>query len=46
MKNVPTWGIIMENIKWIFFDVGPTLVDESKVYEERMKIVAEAANVS
>lgn len=36
----------MEYIKWIFFDVGSTLVDESKVYEERMKTVAETANVS
>lgn len=36
----------MEHIQWIFFDVGSTLVDESKVYEERMKMVAETANVS
>lgn len=36
----------MENIKWIFFDVGSTLVDESRVYEQRMKMVAEAASVS
>lgn len=36
----------MENIKWIFFDVGSTLVDESKAYEERMKAVAKTANVS
>lgn len=36
----------MEHFQWIFFDVGSTLVDESKVYEERMKMVAETANVS
>ena len=36
----------MENIQWLFFDVGSTLVDESKVYEERMKTVAETANMS
>lgn len=24
-------------IKWLFFDIGSTLVDESKVYEDRMK---------
>lgn len=36
----------MENIEWIFFDVGSTLVDESKAYEERLKIVAETAKVS
>lgn len=37
---------IMENIKWIFFDVGSTLIDESKAYEERLKSVARMANVS
>ncbi len=36
----------MENIQWIFFDVGSTLVDESKAYEKRLKIVAETAKVS
>lgn len=25
----------MDNIKWIFFDVGSTLVDETKCYEKR-----------
>ena len=38
-------GNILEDVQWLFFDVGATLVDESKVYEERMKIVAEAAKV-
>lgn len=33
-------------IKWIFFDVGSTLVDESRVYEGRMNKVAELAGVS
>lgn len=36
----------MENIEWIFFDLGSTLVDESKAYEERLKTVAETAKVS
>lgn len=36
----------MENIKCLFFDVGSTLVDESKAYESRMRSIAEAANVS
>lgn len=36
----------MENIEWIFFDVGSTLVDESKAYEERLRMVAETAKVS
>ncbi|MCD7738860.1 MAG: HAD family hydrolase [Lachnospiraceae bacterium] len=33
-------------IKWLFFDVGSTLVDESRVYEERMKKIAQLAKVS
>jgi 8-oxo-dGTP diphosphatase len=37
--------IKVKNIKWIFFDVGSTLVDESKVYEDRMRKIAEIANV-
>ncbi len=37
---------MFEGIEWLFFDVGSTLVDESKAYEERLKIVAETANVS
>jgi hypothetical protein len=32
--------IKVKNVKWIFFDVGSTLVDESKVYEDRMRKVA------
>ena len=35
-----------ENIKWLFFDVGSTLVDESGAYEKRMRSVAQAANVT
>lgn len=34
------------DIKWLFFDVGSTLIDESFVYENRMKRVAETANVT
>ena len=34
---------MMENIEWLFFDVGSTLVDESKVYEYRMRTVAQLA---
>jgi len=37
---------MLENIKWLFFDIGSTLVDESKAYEKRMRSVAKAANVS
>lgn len=31
---------MLEGIKWLFFDVGSTLVDESFVYENRMRNVA------
>jgi 8-oxo-dGTP diphosphatase len=37
--------IKVKNIKWLFFDVGSTLVDESKVYQDRMRKIAEIANV-
>ena len=35
-----------DEIKWLFFDVGSTLVDESKVYEDRMKRIAELSGVT
>lgn len=37
---------MFENIKWIFFDIGSTLVDESAAYEDRLKKTAESANVT
>lgn len=37
---------MIKNIKWLFFDVGSTIIDESKVYEGRIRKIAEAANVS
>lgn len=37
---------MLDNIKWLFFDVGSTLIDESMAYEKRLKSVAEAANVT
>lgn len=36
----------MNKIKWLFFDVGSTLVDESKVYERRFENIAQEAGVS
>lgn len=36
----------LDEIRWLFFDVGSTLVDESKVYEGRMRKAAELAGVS
>ena len=35
-----------DEIKWLFFDVGSTLVDESKVYEDRMKRIAEISGLT
>lgn len=38
--------LMFNNVEWIFFDVGSTLMDESKAYEHRIKAMAEEANVS
>lgn len=35
----------MENLKWIFFDLGSTLVDESKCLKERCKVIIEQNNL-
>lgn len=35
----------MENIKWIFFDLGSTLVDESECLKERCKVIIEQNNL-
>lgn len=32
-------------IKWLFFDVGSTLIDEHLVYEERLRNIAEEAGI-
>lgn len=37
---------MLENIEWLFFDVGSTLVDEHIAYEHRMKEIAEAAQIT
>ncbi len=36
----------MNNIKWLFFDIGSTLVDESECYEVRYKETTEGTNIS
>ena len=33
-------------IKWLFFDVGSTLVDETKVYVDRMKRITEVSGLT
>lgn len=37
---------MMENLEWLFFDVGSTLVDEHAVYEHRMKEIADCASTT
>lgn len=36
----------MDGIKWLFFDIGSTLVDETKVYDDIYQKIAVAAGVS
>ena len=36
----------MDRIKWLFFDIGSTLVDETKVYDDIFQKIAAAAGVS
>ena len=36
---------VLDNIKWLFFDVGSTLMDEHIAYEYRLHEIAIAANV-
>lgn len=35
---------MFENIEWLFFDVGSTIVDEHLAYEHRMREIAHLAN--
>lgn len=36
----------MDNVKWIFFDIGSTLVDESKCYEKRYAEAVENTDIT
>ena len=36
---------VMNLIKWIFFDIGSTLVDESRVYENRIQEITRVNNI-
>ena len=36
----------MDGVKWLFFDIGSTLVDETKVYDDIFQKIAVAAGVS
>ena len=35
----------MNKVKWIFFDIGSTLVDESAVYEDRISEITRSNNI-
>lgn len=35
---------MFENIEWLFFDVGSTIVDEHLAYEHRMREIADSSN--
>jgi len=37
---------LLKDIKWIFFDVGSTIVDESKAYERRIEEAIKGGNVT
>ena len=37
---------MFENIEWVFFDVGSTIIDEHIAYEHRMKDIADLANTT
>jgi HAD superfamily hydrolase (TIGR01549 family) len=37
--------MIIANIKWIFFDIGSTLVDESVVYENRIEEITRSNHI-
>lgn len=39
-------GSILDNIKWIFFDVGSTLVDESLAYEHRIRTAIKGTDIT
>lgn len=37
---------MFENIEWLFFDIGSTIVDERAAYEHRMREIADLANMN
>jgi len=43
-SNSKGTGKKMDGIKWLFFDIGSTLADESLAYEEIYRKIAKAAN--
>lgn len=37
--------VILKGIKWLFFDVGSTLMNEQAAYEHRMRDIADLAGI-
>ena len=37
---------MFQEIKWLFFDVGSTIMNEQAAYEHRMRDIAERADIS
>lgn len=35
----------MQNIKWLFFDLGSTLIDESECIKKRCDVICESNNI-
>lgn len=38
--------MLSQKVKWIFFDVGTTLVDETKAYDHRIRDAIEGTDIS
>nr|WP_308628348.1 HAD family hydrolase [uncultured Eisenbergiella sp.] len=36
---------MIENISWVFFDIGSTIINEQSAYEHRFREIAEAAKI-
>lgn len=36
----------MKNVKWIFFDVGSTLVDETEAYNHRIRDMIKGTGIT
>lgn len=37
---------MIKNAKWLFFDYGWTLINEDAAFEDRLRKIAEAANIT
>lgn len=46
MQQINLIGVVRDNIKWLFFDIGSTLVDESKCIEQRCRTITSENNIN